>query len=50
VLRLDGGAGERGAVYLWSHEESANFEKVVDTIDEIFPDLADCGRQGFHCL
>lgn len=50
LLRLDGGAGECGAVYLWSHEELASFDKIVDDIDEIFPYLADCGRQGFHCL
>ncbi|MFZ2269448.1 MAG: hypothetical protein WAV95_17885 [Azonexus sp.] len=50
LLRLDGGAGERGAIYQWSHEESANFEKIVDDLDEIFPYLADCAARGFHCL
>lgn len=46
LLRLDGGTGECGAVYQWSHDESANFEKIVDDIDEIFVYLADCARCG----
>lgn len=50
LLRLDGDTESCGAVYLWSHEESANFEKIVDDIDDIFPYLADCGTKGIHCL
>lgn len=46
LLRLDGGAGECGAIYQWSHDESANFEKIVNDMDEIFAYLADCARLG----
>ena len=40
LLRCDGGPGEYGAVYFWSHEEVPVFDKTTDNAQALMPWLA----------
>lgn len=46
LVRCDGGTGEYGAVYFWSHEELPVFEKIANNAQELMPWLATAMREG----
>jgi hypothetical protein len=46
LLRLDGQGDDAGAVYFWSHDECAVFERVVDGIEGLYPWLRELALAG----